>query len=90
MRSAIETSAGSAPSAAAFKSFATTRHVALSRKCAGKCRSISSRTSASVTSVNDLGDDQRPRQRPGPIRTGQGDAPTRGLARVSFIVFDGR
>ena len=50
MRSAIETSAGSAPSAAAFKSFATTRHVALSRKCAGKCRSISSRTSASVTS----------------------------------------
>ena len=51
MRSAIETSAGSAPSAAAFKSFATTRQVALSRKCAGKCRSISSRTSASVTSV---------------------------------------
>ena len=50
MRKATETSMGSAPSAAALRSFATTRHDALSRQYAGKCCSISSRTSASVTS----------------------------------------
>jgi hypothetical protein len=50
MRRATETSIGSAPSAAALRSFATTRHDALSRQYAGKCCSISSRTSASVIS----------------------------------------
>jgi hypothetical protein len=50
MRKATETSMGSAPSAAALRSLATTRHDALSRQYAGKCCSISSRTSASVTS----------------------------------------
>ena len=50
MRKATETSMGSAPSAAALRSLATTRHDALSRQCAGKCRSINSRTSASMTS----------------------------------------
>ena len=50
MRKATEPSMGSAPSAAALRSLATTRHDALSRQYAGKCRSISSRTSASVIS----------------------------------------
>jgi len=50
MRRATETSMGSAPRAAALRSLATTRHDALSPQYAGKCCSISSRTSASVRS----------------------------------------
>ena len=50
MRRATETSMVSAPSAAALRSFATTRHDDLSGNTPASCCSISSRTSASVIS----------------------------------------
>lgn len=49
--SAIETPKVSPPRAASSGHEATWRHIAFSRQGAGRCRSISTRTSASVVSV---------------------------------------
>src|ERR1700730_5435150 len=55
IRRATATSAASPPAAALPSQHATCCHVALSRKCAGRCFAISERTSASVASVITFG-----------------------------------
>jgi hypothetical protein len=64
----IETSAVSAPSAAALRSFATTRHAAVRRQVPLDQRAhVGERDQ-----LHDIGNDQRLRQRAGPVRLEQG------------------